>query len=421
MDITSLVLGLICGGAGAAALLLYRGRDAAARLAALDATLTAERAAHEVQLATLTAVEGKMASQLKQLSQEALTASNQQFLQLAETKLKESQAKGQTDLTALLTPLKAHLDQLAQHNQSMEQHRAGAYEGLTQQILSLREETGRLSRALRAPQTRGRWGEVQLQRLIELAGLQPYADYSLQTSFNTTDDGHREGRLRPDCIISLPGGKQVVIDVKTPLEAYMDAEAATDEQTQREAMTRFARHVRTHVQQLSSKEYHKQLERAPDYVILFLPGEHFMSAALRENQNIFEEALERNVILASTATLMILLKAYAHSWQQEAMVENAQKVSQLGRQLFERLSKMGEHFTAVGTHIARTMKAYNETVGTFESRVLVSARRFNELSVTTDQMPELTKIDEVMPRQLAAPEEAENTGGAEILQLKTGD
>lgn len=413
MDFTSLVLGLICGGAAASAALLVRSRDSQSKLAALEATLTAERAAHTAQLQTLTAVDGRMNAALKELSQEALAASNLQFLQLAETKLKESQAKGQTDMTALLTPLKTHLEQLGQHNQAMEKSRAGAFENLTQQIRSLHEETGRLSRALRAPQTRGRWGEVQLQRLIELAGLQPYADYSLQTSF-ATDDGQKEGRLRPDCIISLPGGKQVVIDVKTPLEAYLDAESATDETQQREAMARFARHVKTHVQQLSAKEYHKQLERTPDYVILFLPGEHFLSAALRENQNIFEEALERNVILASTATLMILLKAYAHSWQQEAVVENAQKISQLGRQMFERLQKMTEHFSAVGTHISRTMKAYNDTVGTLETRVMVSARKFTEMGVTTDQLAELTKIDDVAPRQISAPEES----GAEILQLK---
>lgn len=412
MEITSLILGLVAGGAVGAAAMVWRGRT---QLHALTLELTALEARREAELRSLAESEAKIASTFKNLASETLeksiAANNAQFLQLAETRLKESQAGHKTDLTSLLTPLKANLDQLTQYNQAM----SGSHQSLTQQILSLRDETGRLNRALRAPQTRGRWGEVQLQRLIELAGLDPHTDYSMQSNFNTD-----EGRLRPDCIISLPGGKRVVIDVKTPLEAYLDAEEAQDESTQREAMTRYARHVKKHVQQLSDKSYWKQLEVAPDYVIMFLPGEHFMSAALREAPDLFDEALQRQVILASTSTLMILLKAYAYSWRQETMVESAVKVTALGREMFGRLQKLTEHFENMGTHLTRTMKSYNEAIGSFETRVLTQARKFGEFGILESRAQadglSLEPV-EIAPRRLSSVAEE----SAEILPLKAKD
>lgn len=423
MDITSLILGLIAGGAVGAAAMLWRSRGEihalSVELATVEARHDAESRAQAEKLALLTAAEDKLTATFKNLANDALSksieANNQQFLQLAEGKLKEAQAGHKTDLTELLTPLKSNLDQLAQYNQSVEKNRAGAYESLTQQILTLKDETTRLSRALRAPQTRGRWGEVQLQRLIELAGLEPHTDYSLQSNF-TTD----EGRLRPDCIISLPGGKRVVIDVKTPLEAYLDAEEATDEAGQREALVRYGRHVKKHVQQLSDKSYWKQLDFTPDYVIMFLPGEHFMSAALREMPDLFDEALQRQVILASTSTLMILLKAYAYSWRQESIVENAVNVTRVGREMFGRLEKLSAYFDNLGTHLSRAMKSYNEAVGSYESRVLTQARKFGDFGILENraQAEALTinPIEEVAPRRLAASSPLEES--ADILPLK---
>ena len=410
MDFPSLAFGLTLGaiiGAALWALLRAQPRLNALtlRLAQLDALRAAEVTA------------GSTAQQaLQAAAAQAFATGQQQLLQLTEAKLKETQAGTKTDLTALLTPIQTNLEQLAQHNRALEQSRTAAHADLNQQITSLRDETGKLSRALRAPHTRGRWGEVQLQRLLELSGMAPYAEYDLQASYDVANAEAGGTRLRPDCVISLPGGKKVIVDVKTPLDAYLDVEAATDAIAQKEAMVRHARQLKKHVAQLSDKRY-RDLEPGAENVILFVPGEHFLSAALQEDQTIFEDALTRGVIIASTTTLMVLLKAYAYGWGQQNVVANANKVIDTGRELHDRLKTMAGYLQKAGAGISSAMKNFNAAVGSYESRVLPQARKFVAMGVIADgQMSEveLDTIEEVAPRALSNL----GAGSADVEPLK---
>ena len=393
MDYISLFIGLLTGLA-IAGFVAFRFK---LQLATLAARAEAEGATGGMAMSALR-------DAATQALREQMAQSTPQLLQLTEAKLKETQQSSRADLTALLTPLKSHLEQLDLHNRAMEQSRAGAFESLTQQITGLRDETGKLSRALRAPHTRGRWGEVQLQRLIELTGMADHYEFNMQSSYNTEDDTGAVRRLRPDCIVSLPQGKQVIIDVKTPLDAYLDAEAATDADTQRDALLRHARHVRTHVMQLADKKY-RELVPGAEQVILFIPGEHFLSAALQADHNLFEDALQKNVILASTTTLMVLLKAYAYGWRQETMLENAQHAAETGRELFKRLSTLTDHFDKVGRHLGNAMKSFNEAMGSYDSRVLSQARKFGSFGVlasgTDAEALRIAPVEEIAPRKIA--------------------
>jgi DNA recombination protein RmuC len=278
----------------------------------------------------------------------------------------------------------------------MESTRDQAYGNLTNQISSListqeklQSETGNLVKALRSPTVRGRWGEIQLKRVVEIAGMLSYCDFVEQETVTNSS-----GRFRPDLIVRLPGGKNVVVDAKTPLLAYLEAVEATDDEYRRQKLQDHANQVRTHMTQLSSKLYQEQFEPSPEFVVMFLPGETFFSAALEQDPALIERGVNQKVIPASPTTLIALLKAVAYGWNQEKLARNAQEISSLGKELHDRLRLLGTHIENVGKGLDRAVDSYNKAVGSLESRVMVSARKFVELGApVTEAIAELNPIE----------------------------
>jgi DNA recombination protein RmuC len=373
----------------------------------LAAQLESERRGTEEKQALLRNAEKQLADAFNALSAEALARNNQAFLDLATQNLAVFQESAKGDLAArqqavegLVKPLAEELAKLAGQTQALEKARAESYGQLSEQVKGLltaqqdlRGETGRLVNALRRPEVRGRWGEVQLKRVVEMAGMQDHCDFYEQ---EVTADGRR-----PDMLVRLPGGKTLVLDSKAPVAAFLEAAEALDDTARSRALERFTQHVRTHIQQLSQKSYWDQFIEAPEFVVMFLPGESFFSAALQQDPELIEYASERKVILATPTTLLALLKAVYYGWRQEALADNARRVSELGALLYERLAKLGEHWGSVGKNLGQAVKAYNEATGSLESRVMVSARRFEELHVAPEgkKLPELAPVEQA-PRAL---------------------
>ena len=332
----------------------------------------------------LEATEKRLRDSFQSLASQALKDSRASFMDLAKVSFEGYQR-----------PIAETLQRVDQKLAAAERERVEAYSRLSEQVIALGATANTLSRALRTPAVRGRWGEMQLRRVVEIAGMLQRCDFDEQPGLVTED-----GRLRPDLIVHLPEGRQIVVDAKTPLEAFLDAQECTEEEARVQRLQAHARQVRDHMDRLGGKAYWEQLASSPEMVVMFLPGETLFSSALQQDLTLIERGLEQRVLLASPITLIALLTTIAHSWRQEALTENYREVARLGKEFYERLATFADRFDDVRKRLDGAVQAYNEAAGSFEARVLVSARRLRDLKVTTaEELPPAEPIERV-PRVL---------------------
>ncbi len=393
---------------------------AQAELAGVRAALDAERTAAADRERLLIHREAELKDSFQALSAQALSRNNEAFIQLAEARLAKVtaaiSAKSDGDATqrqqaieALLGPITQSLHRLDGQLRTVEKEREAAYAGLREQVGAmhrtseqLQSETRQLVTALRAPQVRGRWGELQLERIVELAGMVEHCDFSRQ--FTATDaSGDDDALVRPDLVVHLAGGKHIVLDAKVPFGAYLEAVNATDPDRRADRLAAHARHLRTHVDSLAHKSYWQRFDAAPEFVVLFVPGDPFLEAALQSDPALLEHAFERHVVISTPTTLIALLRTVAYTWRQEALARNAARVHELGRELHSRLATMGGHVARLGKQLGGAVEAYNRTVTSLESRVLVTARRFGELGVVAEQLDTPEQVER-SPRTVQAVE-----------------
>jgi DNA recombination protein RmuC len=424
-----MIVGLVVGSlvgllVGASVALTVSARRHAARLSdwqARQASATAATEAELVRLRTVLDLEQTAAADRQssreevrelaagvfaELSARALEQNNTQFLALAEARLMEARQAAQGDLDQrrqaieqMLAPLADHLGRYEEGLRQLELERQHAYAGLTTQVRQLAESQERLSsdtrnlvNALRSPATRGRWGEIQLRRVVEMAGMLEHCDFEEQVHHEGAD-----GRFRPDMIVHLPGAKRVVVDAKVPMQAFLDATDATDDADRKAHLVAHARQLRTHVDALAKKSYWEQFENTPEFVVAFIPGDPLLAAALEHDAALLEHAVTHHVLLATPTTLIGLLRTVAYGWQQNALTENARHVEQLGRELYKRLATFGDHLARTGRSLNGAVDAYNKAVGSLEKSVMPQARRFQELGVgaSDKELPVLEPLETV--------------------------
>jgi DNA recombination protein RmuC len=389
LDAALIYVVVFAAGVGLGALLawtLARGR-AAALQARLDAALQAQ--------------DSQQAS-FKALAADVLQANSRQFFdqarQLMESLTKQAEGtlqQRQQAIEHLVQPLQQSLGSLQREVSTLEGRRQEAFTNLERELGRLQQETGNLTTALRRPQGRGRWGEITLRRVVEAAGMSKHCDFTEQSYLQGED-----GRYRPDMLIHLPGERRIVVDSKTPLDAYLEAVEAVEEGRRNDALRRHAAQVRQQMQQLSSKDYWSRLDSSPEFVVLFLPGESFFAAALEQDRTLIEDGIAQRVILATPTTLIALLKSVAYAWRQEQLAENSRQISELGKEMYDRVATLTEHLRDMGAALNRAVASYNKAVGSFESRAIVTARKFKDLGATVaDDIPPLDKVDET-PRTL---------------------
>jgi DNA recombination protein RmuC len=355
------------------------------------------------QLALLEEAKKRMSDAFGELSRQALSMNSQDFLKLAKSELDRhhSDAKGdlekrQISINELIRPMKESLEKVDRNIQEIEKTRHGAYESLTQQVSSLLTETTKLSRAMHSSTTRGHWGEIQLKRVVEMAGMLEHCDFSQQESKSTEN-----GRLRPDLIVKLPGGKSIIVDAKAPLSEYLEAMDATDENIRAEKLAMHSRQIRGHISALGRKNYWEQFNPAPEFVVLFLPGESVFTAALQFDPSLIEFGVAERVIPASPTTLIALLRSVAYGWRQENLAENAEKISKLGKDLYESITTLTKNLNTIGKSLNNAVDAFNSARNSIESRMLVRARRFKELGASTpgkeiEDVPILEKTAQII-------------------------
>jgi DNA recombination protein RmuC len=449
MDATLLLLCALTLLAGAAIGWLA-GRQAAwaryelarADAAALRATLEAERTAAAERDAAAAENEQRLRETFDSIAARALSRNNEAFAELAESRLATAKANADGELAqrqqaieGLVAPLRESLEKVQQQLQAVERERAGSYSRLLEQVAMMRttsenlqRETTQLVTALRAPQVRGRWGEMQLERAVEAAGMTEHVDYVTQETVTGPD-----GRLRPDMVVRLVGGKNVVVDSKVAFSGYLEAMEARDEATRAARLKAHARHLRDHIDALAGKAYFEHFTPSPEFVVCFVPADAFLDAALREDPSLLERAFDQNVVVATPSTLVALLRTIAYTWRQEALAANAAEVHRLGRELYQRLSTMGGHIDKLGRSLTNAVGEYNKTVSSLESRVLVTARRMVDLAVVepgqpievprqitettrSAQAPELTE-----QRVVALPKSRVPLGQGVLLAVVSGD
>jgi DNA recombination protein RmuC len=371
--------------------------------------LDASQKSFEEQKALIEAMKTEMTDTFNALSSAALKSSSEDFLRLASehlgkvvTDTKGKLGEHKVAMEGMIKPLYETLKRYEEQIRVIEESRHKAYGSLEEQLRSLasthehlQRETSNLVSALKRPQVRGRWGEMQLRRVAELSGMSMHCDFTEQQSMDT-----EKGRIRPDMIVHLPMEREIVVDSKVSLEAYLDAVSASAEDERKTKMEKHAQQIRTHMNKLASKDYWSQFKQSPEFVVLFIPGESFLSSALEIDNTIIEDGIQKRVIIATPTTFIALLRAIAYGWRQEQMTKNAQEISELGRQLYERMNTLVQHFDSIGSNLEKAIGAYNKAVGSMESRILPSVRRFKELGVTgADEIPVVEQIDQT-PRSL---------------------
>jgi len=422
MNAISLLIGLLLGVAAGAVIgyLLARGRLATlaadltgqARAAEERAKAAAERAALiERAAADKTAlIDGSLAERFQDLSAQALDRSTRMFLEMAEGRLTAANAKAANDLDSrraaveqLVQPLRDTLARVESQLRETEAARRSSHAALTEQVAiarqssdQLKAQTHALVAALRRPEARGRWGEMQLRRVVELAGMSSKCDFDEQVGVTTAD-----GAQRPDMVIRLAGGKNIVVDSKVSLAAYLEAAEASVDSVRDARLSAHARHLREHVDRLAAKAYWAAFSPSPEFVVLFIPGEAFLAPALEHDAGLLEHAMAHKVHIATPTTLVTMLRTAQYAWQQAALSDNARAVFDLGRELYDRLSGLGKHIDGLGRALTNAVSSYNRTVGTLESRVLVSARKLNELGVVEAELEQPKPVEDTV-RALSA-------------------